>query len=195
VEKDLAAPLIAELTYQQLRNEFARRAAPKNPEAMEARMSSVVIEQLLRDRPADWFKDYDALLRKAFVDGLEEGRRRQGRSPARWTWGASQIVNLKHPVGSQVPVIGRYFNVGEIPMSGCGSCVKQTSSRTGPSQRFIGAPGAWDQSLGNITIGQSGQFLSSHYKDQWDEYYVGKSFPLRWTQIEGDTLMVEPLLQ
>jgi penicillin amidase len=191
-EKDLAAPFIAELIYQQLRTEFARRASPKKPDALEARMSSVVIDQLLRERPADWFKDYDAVLRKAFIDAIEEGRRRQGRNPAAWKWGVSQLVNLKHPVGSQVPLIGRYFNVGEVPMSGCATCVKQTSSRMGPSQRFVAAPGDWGQSLGNVTIGQSGHFLSSHYKDQWDAYYVGRSFPMKWQNFGGDTLTVEP---
>jgi len=43
----------------------------------------------------------------------------------------------------------------------------------------------WDRSLLNETIGQSGQVLSSHYRDQWDDYYAGHSFPMQFRKIEA----------
>ena len=42
--------------------------------------------------------------------------------------------------------------------------------------RFIADTSNWDHSLMNMTLGQSGQVLSPHYSDQWEEYYTGRSF-------------------
>jgi acyl-homoserine lactone acylase PvdQ len=50
----------------------------------------------------------------------------------------------------------------------------------------------WENSLQNITIGQSGQILSSHYRDQWNTYYAGESFPMRFGKVEGSVLTVLP---
>jgi penicillin amidase len=96
-------------------------------------------------------------------------------------------------VGSQLPLIGTYFNIGPVEMSGSSTTIKQTSSALGPSMRFVADLGNWDGSLNNIDIGQSGQILSRHYKDQWDAYYVGRSFPMQFDRVEAkDTLIVNP---
>ena len=41
-------------------------------------MAPAVIEKLLRERPDGWFRDYDAMLLRALVDAVEEGKRIQG---------------------------------------------------------------------------------------------------------------------
>ncbi|HYP14234.1 MAG TPA: penicillin acylase family protein, partial [Bryobacteraceae bacterium] len=192
VEKGTAAPVIAQLLYQHLRRAIAERAAPGSGDEYSATLAGPVVERLLRDRPAGWFQDYDQVLMRALLDALEEGKRKQGRNPQKWDYGVFIELNLKQPVGSQIPVVGPYFNIGPVPMSGSSTTVKQTTQRTGPSMRFIADLGNWDNSLNNITIGQSGQFLSWHYKDQWDEYYIGKGLPMRWTKVEGSTLRVVP---
>ena len=59
--------------------------------------------------------------------------------------------------------------------------------------RFVADLSNWDNSLNNITIGQSGHRFSSHYKDQWDAYWVGRSFPMPFTKVTAkDTLTVQP---
>jgi len=70
--------------------------------------------------------------------------------------------------------------------------VKQTSRRLGPSLRFVADLSDWDRSLSNVTLGQSGHVLSGHYKDQWKSYWAGTSFPLRWKNVQGDVLEVQP---
>ena len=47
----------------------------------------------------------------------------------------------------------------------------------------------WDQSLLNILIGQSGQILSSHYRDQWDHYYAGQSYPMQYRKVEAKAVL------
>jgi len=46
--------------------------------------------------------------------------------------------------------------------------------------RMDADPGDWERSLLNVPIGQSGQIFSSHYRDQWDHYYSGRSYPMQF---------------
>jgi penicillin amidase len=40
--------------------------------------------------------------------------------------------------------------------------------------RFVADPSNWDNSLMNINMGQSGQYLSRYYKDQFRPWFDGK---------------------
>jgi len=119
-------------------------------------MATVVIERLLRERPAGWFEDYDELLLRTLVDAVEEGIRIQGRDVGRWKYGAYLNVAINHPVLHRVPWVGKYFDIGPVPMSGGGTTVKQTTRTLAPSMRMNADLGDWDRSLLNILIGQSG---------------------------------------
>jgi penicillin amidase len=192
MEKGKAAPVIVSLIYQQLKNDIANRAAPNQATTYSSTMAGPVLERLLRERPKEWFEDYDQLLLRTLSEAVEEGKRRINRNPATWDYGVYIEINIRQPVTGRIPVVGPYFNIGPIPMSGSSTTVKQTTQRLGPSMRFVADLGDWNQSMNNITIGQSGQFLSWHYSDQWDEYYGGESLPMKWTGIEGKTLRVLP---
>jgi len=53
--------------------------------------------------------------------------------------------------------------------------------------------GDWDRSLLNITVGQSGQILSRHYRDQWDDYYNVRSYPMQFGKVQpSSTLEFRP---
>ena len=59
--------------------------------------------------------------------------------------------------------------------------------------RFVADLSDWDRSLNNITIGESGQFLSRHFKDQWDAYYAGRSFPMQFNNaMVKEKLTIQP---
>ena len=83
--------------------------------------------------------------------------------------------------------------LGPVEMSGSSTTIKQTSKALGPSMRFIADLANWDGSLNNVDIGQSGQILSRHYKDQWDAYYVGHSYTMQFDKVDvKDKLVVRP---
>jgi penicillin amidase len=147
-------------------------------------MSSASVERLLRERPADWFGDYNQLLLRCFADAMEEGRRIQGTDPKRWRWGKSMFLEVTNPIGTRIPWVGQYFNVGPVPMSGGPTTVKQTTRKLGPSERMDAAVGNWDASLLELPIGESGHFASGHYKDEWDSYYAGRSFPMQFGRVD-----------
>ena len=193
MDKDRAEPFIVTLEFQYIRKAVAERASPGNGELYDAQMSPAVIERLLKERPADWFGDYDRLLLRCFADGMEEGQRVQGNDPTRWRYGRYMYLDLPNPVAGKLPWIGKYFNVGPEPMSGGSTSVKQTTRKLGPSERMNVSVGNWDDSLMNLPLGESGHVASSHYRDQWDAYYAGRSFPMRFDRPEvKSTVMLVP---
>ena len=195
------APLIAILTYDHLRQAMAERAAPSKsllyggsePRGAAYMAAPQVVEDLLRTQPREWFPDYDGLILRCFRDALDEARRVQGRDMAKWDYGWYNVLLIEQPVGSHFPLVGKYFNIGPVTHEGSPVTVEQTTHRIGPSMRTGVDLADLDRSYMNIVAGQSGHFLSSHYKDQWDAYYSGHSFPMQFDKVDvKDTLVFQP---
>lgn len=187
MDKDLAAPLIASLISDQLKKSIAERASAGNSAIYNAEISPAVVERLLREQPAGWFPDYNALLLQAFADAVDQGQRLQGKNPLGWRWGKALFVSVVNPVGGRLRWIGSWFNIGPYPVSGGVTTVKQMNGRLGPSERMSFAVGNWDNSLWNLMIGESGHRASWHYKDQFDAWYYGESFPMPFRNVEASS--------
>ncbi|MEO7146026.1 MAG: penicillin acylase family protein [Bryobacteraceae bacterium] len=185
MEKGLAAPMLVTLIYQHLREAVANRAAPGMGRLYDSQMAPAVIERLLRERPKDWFPDFDQVLLRAFAAAVEEGSKLQGSNVKGWDYGYYNQLTIPQPVAGRLPLIGKYFDIGPAPMSGSSTTVKQTTRTLGPSMRMIADLARWDHSLENLTIGESGQVLSSHARDQWKAYYAGRSFPMEFEKVEA----------
>ena len=186
-------PMIVALAFQHLRLAVADKAAPGKGAIYDSGMAPAVLERLLMARPAAWFADWDQLLLRCFVESIEEGKRTQGRDPKLWDYGIYNQLYLVHPVVGRIKWLGQYFNIGPNPMSGSSTTVKQTTRRLGPSMRMVADLSDWDNSLQNIATGQSGQLFSGHYKDQWKDYYEGRSFPMQFNKVDAkSTLTLQP---
>jgi penicillin amidase len=188
-------PMIATLTYLHLRTTITRRASQARQPVWATAAAPAVVERLLRERPGEWFADYDKLLLDNFADAVEEGRRIQGRDVARWNYGAYNSMVLDNPIVGRLQFVGKYFNVGRVPMSGSPVTVKlkRLGEAFGPSMRMVVDLSNLDASMQNITLGESGQVLSRHYRDQWDAYLAGRSFPMQFNRIDAaDTLVFMP---
>ncbi len=193
MEKSLAAPLLARLVYLRLRSVIANAASPGKGDRYEIQMAPAVVQNIVENGGSGWFKDMDEMLRRSLADAYEDGRKLQGESARRWQWGRYNELTIKQPVGGALPVLGSFFNIGPVEMSGSSTTVKQTTPRLGPSMRFIADLSNWEGSWNNLTIGESGQILSRHYKDQWNAYYAGTSFPMQFDRVDAkSTLTVNP---
>jgi penicillin G amidase len=193
MEKQTPAPLLVTLTYEQLRKRIVKAAWSGPTDIYQSVMAPAAIQNIIDSNGRAFFRDTNQALLDALAAAMEEGRRTQGGNVARWDYGARNLLTIKHPVISRLPVIGNYFDIGPVEMSGSSTSIKQTSTTLGPSMRFVADLGNWDGSLNNVDIGQSGQILSRHYKDQWDAYYVGRSFPMQFDKVEAkDKLVVNP---
>jgi penicillin amidase len=173
-----AAPFIAELVFEHLRKSIGERASGGNGALYNSEIAPAVVETLLRARPKAWFGDYNALLLQSFADAMDEGQRLQGSNPKNWRWGKALFLEVRNPVAGALPVVGSWFNIGPQPMSGAGTTVKQITPRLGPSERMNHSLGNWDQSLWNLFMGETGQRASWHYRDQFEAWYYGDSFPM-----------------
>lgn len=193
MEKWTAAPLIAALLLPELQKAIAKKVAPEASEDDIAAVTTAAVEALLQQRPEGWFDNYDLFLLDSLQKALEAGGKLQGSKVSRWDYGQYLEWHVDSPVAGQIPLLGKYFNIGDVPMSGAGSTVKQTTRRLGPSMRMIVDLGNLEGSLENITVGESEHPLSPHYRDQWDAYYSGRSFPMQFGKIAAkSTLTILP---
>ena len=185
MEKDQAAPLLAALLYQQLRQAIGDRASNGKGQLWETRMVGPVIERILRERPSNGFatttNSWCVALSMRWKKGNACRAATRTAGVMATTWNSrcdiprfGQASWIKY-----IPTLGKYFriNVGPVRMSGSSTTVKQTTRRIGPSMRFVADTSDWDKSLMNLTAGQSGQLFSLHYSDQWEHYYDGKELP------------------
>jgi penicillin amidase len=186
------APMIATLAYLHLRTSIGRIAAPDAKEVYRVQAAPAVIEKLLRERPKEWFKDFDKFLLDNFAEAVAEGRRIQGRDLAKWDYGRYNAMVLDNPVAGRLPLVGKYFNIGRVAMKGSAETVlqKPLGAVFGPSMRMVVDFANIDQSMQNITLGESGQVLSGHYRDQWDEWLNGRSFPMQFSKIDAKSTLV-----
>jgi len=193
MNKELGAPVLTDLLYQQLRRRLAESAAGEAGTDYRFETAPAAVERLLRERPPGWFEDWDQMIVDALADAFAEAERRYGRNAAKWRWGRMNQTTFQHPVLGRIPLAGAWFNVGPLPLSGSATTVKQVTPRLGPSLRFVADLADWDKSLINLPTGNSGHLTSGHYKDQWDEYASGRAFPLQFDKVEaGDVLTLTP---
>ena len=125
------------------------------------------------------YKDWDALLTDAVRQGMKKGK--APGDVAEWKYGNWHVIDIEHPLGKLLPLIGRVAGTGEQPLSGDTTTVKQVGRAFGPSQRFTMDWSNIDGSTENIVLGESGNALSPYFGDQWNDYYGGSTFGLPFT--------------
>jgi len=193
MEIPLAAPMLARLLFVHVREAFARHASLQRWQLYNYPLAPSVIQTLLESGAKGWFTDKDAMLLQALKQAIADGAADQGSSVAHWHYGEFNQLTIEQPVAGRVPLVGRYFNIGPVPMSGGPETVKQIHSHLGPSMHFVADLSNWDNSQNNITLGESANILSRHYKDQWDSYYYGHSLPMQFDHVDAkDVLRVLP---
>ncbi len=140
--------------------------------------STTFLQKILTDRPAKWlptaYKNYDELLAAA-ADAAAAKLADQSKSDRveDWAWNRFNSLDMFHPLGHE-GFLKRFLSITGKPQSGTQYSVRAAMKTHGPSMRFVGNPGNWDESILLITAGQSGQLGSSHYSDQFSYWYEGK---------------------
>jgi len=150
--------------------------------------SNFAEEEIVMHAGSDWlppaYKDWDAFLTDAVRRAVKEGD-----APAdisKWTYGSWHFVEIEHPLSSFLPVISRMAGTGKQPLSGDTITVKQVGETFGPSQRFTMDWSNIDGSTENIVLGESGNPYSPYYRDQWSDYYNGRTFALPFSPAAVD---------
>jgi len=155
-----------------------------------------MIEPLIKDKYPIWLdnvttqdiKENNADIQYiAFQKAVLVLEKRLGNQVSDWTWDKLISVEHKHPLG-EVSALRKYFNVGPFPTSGTNEVLNNQiftknaegkfEVHGGPSTRRIIDFADVENAKAIIPTGNSGNFLSKHYKDQAQLYLDGKFIPM-----------------
>ena len=163
--------------------------------------SAVFVDWLLREHPVNWlpsgYRNYDELLIHSADDAVAQlAAATHNSDSSAWPYGRLNSLIMFHPLGRN-GILRRLFSIGPLPQSGDVFTVKAMTRTHGPSMRFVADLSNWDNSLLEISTGESGQFLSSHYKDQFPEWFAGRPIASPFSDAaeqssRAHTLLLEP---
>jgi penicillin G amidase len=199
---DSAATLVCEVTRKAL---LKRILIPKLGDDLSDynwSMSTIFLQNVLKNHWARWLPpgdaDFDVTLVKSLEDGVAQIPALTGsRDHAAWQWGKTIPLTFRNRLTLAFPFLGRYLNVGPVPQAGTQTTIKQTTPTVGPSMRMVVDFSDFENSVQNITLGESGEVMSPYYKDQFDAWTNGRSLPMLFSDeaVEKNTrhqLILEP---
>ncbi len=170
------------------------------------------IERLFENESSPWWDNVKTktvekradIFKRSFAEMAVALKDQLGTNVSHWKWGhVHQLINV-HPIGRKKP-FDKYFNVGPFPMRGSNEVVDKEGFVynekgiypviSGPALRFLIDFADTDHALSVIPTGQSGNVLSSHYKDQAQLFVQGKyrtQITLKKELKNGKTLQLIP---
>ncbi|MGA7245841.1 MAG: penicillin acylase family protein [Terracidiphilus sp.] len=178
-----AASLVTQTRYTLRTMLLEPKLGKADAENYEWSESNFAEEEIVMHASPDWlppsYKDWDAFLTDAVRRAIKDGK-----APAditKWTYGSWHVVDIEHPLSEFLPIISRIAGTGPWPLSGDTTTVKQVGRAFGPSQRFTMDWSNIDGSTEDIVLGESGNPYSPWFRDQWADYYNGRTFALPFT--------------
>ena len=138
----------------------------------------IFLEDILRTRPVAWlpkgFGNYDELLVASAEQAVKalEKQTRTGDESA-WNWGRLHELNILHPLG-HAGLLHYFLSVGSYESNGTIDTVRAMGNGHGPAMRLVADLSNFDNSLMEITTGESGQFAGPYYRDEFPEWFAGR---------------------
>jgi len=136
-------------------------------------METVWLENVVQHQPKRWLPDsyrsYDELLTAAVESAVAAPDVPSDLNS--WRWGASNPVEIQHPILGKIPLLRHWTGPGLSEQSGSGLTVKAVSRVHGPSERMTVDLADLDHSTLNLVTGEAGNFLSPYYLDQWQAWH------------------------
>jgi penicillin G amidase len=158
----------------------------------------IFLENILRERPAAWLPkgvvNYDVLLISSANDAVEEIAREMRTSDVtQWKWGRLHPLSMLHPIG-RTGTLHSLFSIGPYAEGGTIDTVKAMGVGHGPAMRVVSDLSNFDNSLMEIATGESGQFASPYYRDQFPEWFAGRGIPAPFSEAAEDRVRAHRLL-
>ncbi|HKT13368.1 MAG TPA: penicillin acylase family protein [Terriglobia bacterium] len=178
-----AATLVCELTKTALLHRILAPRLGKDLAGYHGPMSTVFLQNVIDNNLDRWLPTGDQDLDQTLMKSLDEAVRQipklvGSNDHAAWKWGSTIPLTFRHPLGGGSWLLGWLLNLGPFPQSGTANTIKRATLGVGPSMRMVVDLGNLEDSVQNITLGESGQVFSPYYKDQIEAWYHGQSFPM-----------------
>jgi penicillin amidase len=146
----------------------------------------VFLENILTQRPPEWLPrgvvNYDILLISSANDAVAALAKETGTSDvSRWQWGRFHPLNMLHPLG-RTGMLHSLLSIGPYADGGTLDTVKAMGVGHGPAMRMVSDLANFDNSLMEITTGESGQAASRYYRDQFQEWFRGRGIPTPFSE-------------
>jgi penicillin amidase len=157
----------------------------------------VFLENILTQRPPEWLPrgvvNYDVLLISSANDAVAELARETGTSDVtRWQWGRFHPLNVFHPLG-RAGTLHALLSIGPYAEGGTIDTVKAMGVGNGPAMRMVSDLSNFDTSLMEITTGESGQVASPYYRDQFQEWFAGRSIAAPFSEAAEEKMRAHRL--
>jgi penicillin G amidase len=151
----------------------------------------VFLDNVLRDRPAAWlpggFANYDELLMAGADDAVAVLQKQTGQATeSEWNWGRLHPLDMLHPLG-RAGLLHRLLSIGPYAQGGTIDTVRAMGVGHGPAMRFVADLSNFDGSLMEIPTGESGQYGSPYYRDQFAEWFAGRGIPATFSIAAEDS--------
>lgn len=158
---------------------------------------------VIGDAQSRWFDDIytvdrretrDDVIVGAAADAMTLLKRRFGSDEKDWAWDRLHAVRFDHALGAGGWPLAWWFSRGPFALGGDDTTINKTAVDRRqpygtielPSYRVIMDVGAWDNSRGVITTGQSGHPRSRHYFDQHPLWQSGDYHSMPFTRASVD---------
>lgn len=190
--KEIGPTVFNKWIYFYLKNTFEDELGEKGfQNLLETHVMKQMIPHQIKNTASVWWDNVSTkdkveskkeILVHSFHQAVASLDKQLGKKVDKWTWDRVHVLEHQHPFG-KISLLRRYFNVGTFGVSGSNEVInnlmftysdnKKHIIKAGPSTRriidFSDVEGSWSI----LPTGQSGNFMSKHYKDQAKMYANG----------------------
>jgi Protein related to penicillin acylase len=195
---------LEELTFkEELQNDFEEAS-------VYFRVKEAGLERILDQPDSPWFdnqktaerEDRNEIIEQSLLASIKYLNKEVSKNKEKWNWASLHSLKYQHLLGSKW-YFG-FFNCGEYPMTGDETTVRASfnpygwKTTGGASCRLLFDLADLENSLGVITSGESGHYLSPHYQDQIPLYLNSLYHPLAFSaeslkRVKSKSLKLVPL--
>ncbi len=141
----------------------------------------VVLARLVDQQPPGWLPANQqtwADVELAAVDDAIADFARHSIALKDARWGRRNVASIAHPFVAGFPMLSRWLAVPKDELAGDGNMPRVATPAFGQSERMVVSPGHEERGIFNMPGGQSGNPLSTSFKDEHAAWVFGKATPL-----------------
>lgn len=156
--------------------------------------SEYPVWRLVSEQPPQWLpsgeQDWDSWLQRD-VDRLLLAYQSADHGLAGATWGNRNVLDMRHPLFGDIPLLGRFFRGTPVALPGDVNMPRVQAPGFGASQRLVVSPGLEARGMLSMPGGQSANPLSPFFDRGHENWVRGSPQPLLAGAAEH-TLLLRP---